>query len=86
MSDLLREYPHVFNGLGELGPELHLKVEDDVGPVQFSRRIPEAQRLPLRDHHDKLERDGIIKWLNRPLTGSLHWWWQTRKVVTLAYT
>ena len=55
MSDLFREYPDVFNGLGEPGPELNLKVEDGVDPEQFSRKVPEALRLPLRDHHDNLE-------------------------------
>lgn len=54
MCDLLREYRDAFNGVGELAPELNIKVEEGVDPELLSRRILEALRLPFRDYQDKL--------------------------------
>lgn len=45
MCDLLREYPDAFSGVGELVPELNIKIEEGGDPELFSRRIPEALRL-----------------------------------------
>ena len=68
IGDLLKEYPaDVFSGLGELGPELHLEVEEGAEPVQLSPgRIPEALKRPLKDHLDKLEQDDIIEKVESP--------------------
>ena len=61
-EDVLRKYPDVFEGLGELGEPLYLEVDDTVKPVQISpKRIPEALRKPLKDHLSDLEEQGIIQ-------------------------
>lgn len=67
IGDLLKEYPDVFSGFGELGPDLHLEVEDGAEPVQLSpRRISEALKRTLKYHLDKLEQDGIIEKVESP--------------------
>lgn len=67
ISDILSKYPDVLEGLGELGPELQLEVEDYATPIQLSpRRIPEALKQPLKQHLDKLQEDGIIEKVDFP--------------------
>ena len=67
ISDILNKYPDVFEGLGELGPELQLEVEDYATPIQLSPgRIPEALKQLLKQHLDKLREDGIIEKVNFP--------------------
>ena len=66
-EDMLRKYPAVFEGLGDLGEPLHLEVDDTVTPVQIPpRRIPEALRQPLKDHLCELEEQGIIQKVREP--------------------
>ena len=60
-EDILRKYPDLFKGLGELGGPLHLEVDDTVKPIQILPRIPEALQKPLRDHLSDLEEQGIIQ-------------------------
>lgn len=51
ISDILSKYPDVFEGLGELGPELQLEAEDHAKPIQLSsRKILEALKQPLKQH------------------------------------
>lgn len=58
INDKLSEYLEVFEGLGDLGLELHLEADDNASPVQLSpRRIPEALKQLLKQHLDKLQRD-----------------------------
>ena len=52
----------VFQGLGELGEPLHLEEDEMITPVQIPpRRIPEALKVPLKDHLAELEQQGVIE-------------------------
>ena len=67
ISDILSKYPDVFEGLGELGLELQLEVEDYSTSSQLSpSRIPEALKQLLKQHLDKLQEDGIIEKVDFP--------------------
>ena len=56
------KYAGVFQGLGELGEPVHLEVDEMITPVQIPpRRIPEALKIPLKDHLAELEQQGIIE-------------------------
>ena len=43
MAEIEETYHYLFEGLGNLGPKLHLEVDPEVTPVQIPRRkIPET--------------------------------------------
>ncbi|XP_028406446.1 uncharacterized protein K02A2.6-like [Dendronephthya gigantea] len=62
-DQLLKEYAHIFNGIGTLKDfEVKLHINDTVPPVaQNPRRIPFHMRKKVSDALDKLESDGIIE-------------------------
>ena len=63
-EEVRTKYAEVFQGLGELGEPLHLEVHVDemITPVQIPpRRIPEALKVPLKDHLAELEQQGVIE-------------------------
>ena len=61
-EELRTKYADVFQGLGELGEPLHLEVDEMTAPVQIPpRRIPEALKVPLKEHLAELEQQGVIE-------------------------
>ena len=61
-EEIRTKYADVFQGLGELGEPLHLEVDEMITPVQIPpRRIPEALKVPLKDHLAELEQQGVIE-------------------------
>ena len=61
-EEIRTKYADVFQGLGELGGPLHLEVNEMITPVQIPpRRIPEALKVPLKDHLAELEQQGVIE-------------------------
>ena len=61
-DEIRTKYADVFQGLGELGEPLHLEVDEMITPVQIPpRRIPEALKVPLKDHLAELEQQGVIE-------------------------
>ncbi len=66
MEQITKEYKDVFEGLGQLGPKLHLEIDENVKPVQQAvRKIPESMKDPLKHHLAELEKkapwDVVIK-------------------------
>ncbi|CAB4036465.1 Transposon Tf2-9 poly [Paramuricea clavata] len=59
----MKEYAHLFNGIGTLKNfEVKLHIDDTVPPVaQTPRRIPFHMRQKVSDARDTLESDGIIE-------------------------
>ena len=56
LQEITTKYKDVFEGLGNLGTELHLEVDESAKPVQLPpRKIPEALKQPLKDHLADLE-------------------------------
>ena len=67
MEQITSEYKDIFEGLGQLGPKLHLELEENVKPVQQAvRKIPESMKDPLRSHLAELEEKGIIERVYQP--------------------
>ena len=61
-EEIRTKYADVFQGLGELGEPLHLEEDEMITPVQIPpRRIPEALKVPLKDHLAELEQQGVIE-------------------------
>ena len=49
MKQITSEYKGAFEGLGQLGPMLHLEVDETIKPTQLpSQRIPESIKVPLK--------------------------------------
>ena len=60
-------YQDVFEGLGTLGPALHLEVDPEMSPVQLPpRKIPESLEQPLREHLDELVKLEVIERVDYP--------------------
>ena len=54
MEDIKTSYSDVFEGLGLLGPELHLEVDETAKPVQMPpHKVPESLKEPLKAHLDE---------------------------------
>ena len=67
LEDVQETYPDVFEGLGTLGPELHLDVDPNCPPVQLPpRKIPESLKQPLREHLDDLVKRDVIERVTEP--------------------
>ena len=67
LQEITTKYKDVFEGLGNLGTELHLEVDESAKPVQLPpRKIPEALKQPLKDHLADLERKGVIEKVEQP--------------------
>ena len=67
LEDVQETYPDVFEGLGTLGPELHLDVDPNCPPVQLPpRKIPESLKQPLREHLDDLVKRDVIERVPEP--------------------
>ena len=67
LEDLQETYPDVFEGLGTLGPELHLNVDPNCPPVQLPpRKIPESLKQPLREQLDDLVKRDVIERVTEP--------------------
>ena len=66
-DQITSEYKDVFEGLGQLGPKLHLEVDETVKPVQLPvRKIPESMKDPLKRHLAELEEKGVIEKVYQP--------------------
>ena len=62
MQNVKDTYQDVFEGLGTLGPALHLEVDPEMSPVQLPpRKIPESLKQPLREHLDELVKLEVIE-------------------------
>jgi hypothetical protein len=67
MEQITSQYKDIFEGLGQLGPKLHLELEENVKPVQQAvRKIPESMKDPLRSHLAELEEKGIFERVYQP--------------------
>ncbi len=67
MEQITEEYKDVFERLGQLGPKLHLEIDENVNPVQQAvRKIPESMKDPLKHHLAELEKKGIIERVYQP--------------------
>ena len=65
--DLLTQYSENFEGIGNLGPPIHFKVNTDVTPVQMPvHRVPVAKRAKEKEALQKYEDAGIIVKVNEP--------------------
>ena len=62
-EQLMKEYAHLFNGIGTLkNVEVQLHIDDTVPPVaQTTRHIPFYMQKKVSDALDTLESDGIIE-------------------------
>ena len=69
-------YPDLFEGLGELGPPLSLKLIPDVKPIQAAPHRFSAHKLPvIKEAVDKLIQTGQLVRENNQPPGSLTWWY-----------
>ena len=68
LQDIRDAYQDVFDeGLGVLGPELHLEINPDSSPVQLPpRKIPESLKQPLREHLDELVKLNVVERVDYP--------------------
>ena len=67
MQNVKDKYQDVFEGLGTLGPALHLEVDPEMSPVQLPpRKIPESLKQPLREHLDELVKLEVIERVDYP--------------------
>ena len=64
----INAYQDVFDeGLGVLGPELHLEINTDSLPVQLPpRKIPKSLRQPLQEHLDELVKLNVVERVDYP--------------------
>lgn len=66
-SDIMKEFPDLFQGTGCLHRQYHMVLRKDSVPVVMpARRVPLALRGPLRDELDRMERGGIIQKVSAP--------------------
>ena len=78
MAEIEETYHDLFEGLGNLGPKLHLEVDPEVTPVQIPpRKIPESLKQPLREHLEQLVQQVLIEPVDFPTD------WVSAIVVTL---
>ena len=64
---ILTDYTDMFEGLGQLGPELQLEVNDSIKPVQLPPwKIPESLKAPLKAHLADAEKSGVIEKVHQP--------------------
>ena len=55
-------YPEIFNRLGKLTEEHHIRIKENATPViHFPRKIPVALQDILKKESDTMERNGVIK-------------------------
>ncbi len=67
LHDIKTSYKDVFEGLGLLGPELHLEIDERAKPVQLPpRKVPESLKQPLQSHLDELVALGVIEMVEVP--------------------
>ena len=67
MEDIKTSYSDVFEGLGLLGPELHLEVDETAKPVQMPPcKVPESLKEPLKAHLDELVALSVIEKVETP--------------------
>ena len=56
-----------FEGLGQLGPELQLEVNNSIKPMQLPPwKIPESLKAHLKAHLAELEKSGVIEKVHQP--------------------
>lgn len=64
---ILKEYSDVFEGLGCMDGQYHMKVDEAVWPVVHPpRKVPVALRDRLKEELDKLVNEGIITLVTEP--------------------
>ena len=78
LQDIKDTYQDVFEGLGVLGPELHLEIERDSSLVQLPpRKILESLKQPLGDHLDELVKLDMVEQVDCPTN------WVSTTMVTI---
>ena len=64
---IVEMYPKLFNGLGRMGPEHHIKLNDEVSPkVLPPRKIPMGLHEKLKKELDSMEKAGVIRKVDEP--------------------
>ena len=64
---ILEEFKDVFTGLGHMDGAMHLELDPNIQPkVMPPRRVPVAIKDPLKEELQRLEREGIIKKVDKP--------------------
>ena len=64
---IVEMYPKLFNGLGRMEPEHHIKLNDEVSPkVHPPRKIPMGLREKLKKELDSMEKAGVIQKVDEP--------------------
>ena len=61
-EQIIKKYPQVFSeGVGRLESEYHIRLNDQMGPVQHApRRVPVALREQLKETLEELVQQNII--------------------------
>ena len=61
-TDVMEEYPDVFEGLGKIPGKYHITVDESVAPVVHApRRVPHALKEKLKRELKSMEKKGIIR-------------------------
>ena len=67
IPQIVTDYADMFEGFGQLCPELQLEVNDSIKPVQLPPwKIPESLKAPLKAHLAELEKSGVIEKVHQP--------------------
>jgi len=74
-TDILVEYPDLFEGIGLLHGDVHLEIDEAVQPVQMPlRRVPIGIRDKVESELQRLQAEGIItpitepsRWISTPV-------------------
>ena len=74
-TDILAEYPDLFEGIGLLHGDVHLEIDEAVQPVQMPlRRVPIGIRDKVESELQRLQAEGIItpitepsRWISTPV-------------------
>ena len=63
----LEMYPNLFNGLGKIEPEHHIKLKKDISPkVHPPRKIPASLQQKIKEELDNMEKTGVIRKIYEP--------------------
>lgn len=65
--DIMAEFADLFDGIGLLEGDVHIRIDDTVRPVQMPlRRLPIAVREKVRSELRRLTANGIIAPISEP--------------------
>ena len=67
-SDIIKQYPKVFEGLGTIGDEYRIKIREDATPYSLfvPRNVPIPLRPKVKVELDRMERMGVISKIDTP--------------------